>query len=314
MQKIFMTNLYLIEKVAYLYYVKNFKQSEIAENFNLDRSSISRYLKQARNLDLISITFSGKNLEKLQLEQELAEKYSLKVVHIIDTSSQPNHAKQTYFYQEAAHFVNSELGKQKTIGLSWGDTMTKLIAALQIKRQLGAKVIPLVGGAGHSHLNHHVNELVYNLSQQIEGQPYYIQAHAVESDVAVKKKLELDIAFEKIREKWSTLDMVVTAIGSMNSWSQWRQMLSKQDLEELMAFEAVGDLCGRFFDRNGDELKTTVNRRTVAIPLDLLAKIPTVVTILPSKKRLPALVALLKKDYITHLVLDKAAALKLVEK
>ncbi|HEL1640986.1 TPA: hypothetical protein TXL57_001939 [Streptococcus suis] len=314
MQKIFMTNLYLIEKVAYLYYVKNFKQSEIAENFNLDRSSISRYLKQARNLGLISITFSGKNLEKLQLEQELAEKYSLKVVHIIDTSSQPNHAKQTYFYQEAAHFVNSELGKQKIIGLSWGDTMTKLIAALQIKRQLGAKVIPLVGGSGHSHLNHHVNELVYNLSQQIEGQPYYIQAYAVESDVAVKKKLELDIAFEKIREKWSTLDMVVTAIGSMNSWSQWRQMLSKQDLEELMAFEAVGDLCGRFFDRNGDELKTTVNRRTVAIPLDLLAKIPTVVTILPSKKRLPALVALLKKDYITHLVLDKAAALKLVEK
>lgn len=130
----------------------------------------------------------------------------------------------------------------------------------------------------------------------------------------MKKKLELDIAFEKIREKWSTLDMVVTAIGSMNSWSQWRQMLSKQDLEELMAFEAVGDLCGRFFDRNGDELKTTVNRRTVAIPLDLLAKIPTVVTILPSKKRLPALLALLKKDYITHLVLDKASALKLVEK
>lgn len=309
-----MTNLYLIEKVAYLYYVKNFTQSEIAESFNLDRSSISRYLKQARNLGLISITFLGKNLEKLQLEQELAEKYNLKVVYIIDTSSQPNHAKQTYFYQEAAHFVHSELGKQKTIGLSWGDTMTKLIDALQIKRQLGAKVIPLVGGAGHSHLNHHVNELVYNLSQQIEGQPYYIQAHAVETNLEEKKRMELGADFEEIQKSWSTLDLVITAIGSMNSWSRWRQMLTEADLDEIKTFEAVGDLCGRFFDRNGDELKTTVNRRTVAIPLDLLAKIPTVVTILPSKKRLPALLALLKKDYITHLVLDKASALKLMEK
>ncbi|HFH9837189.1 TPA: sugar-binding transcriptional regulator [Streptococcus suis] len=309
-----MSKVYLIEKVAYLYYIKNLKQSEIAERLNLDRSSISRYLKQARDLGLISINFISENLEKLHLEQEIAEKYDLKVVHIIDTSDQPNYAKQSYFFQKAASFVNSELGKHQTIGLAWGTTMAKLIEALNIKRQLGAEVVPLVGGSGHHRLNHHINELVYNLSRQIEGKPYYMQAQVVESDVAVKKKVELDTAFETIREKWATLDMVVTAIGSMNSWSQWRHMLSEEDLDEIVAFEAVGDLCGRFFDSEGDELKTTVNRRTVAIPLDLLEKVPTVITILPSKKRLPALLALLKKDYITHLVLDNASALLLLEK
>ncbi len=68
----------LLSKIARLYYLEDMNQSEIAERFNINRVKVSRYLKKARERNIVDIKINYPRESYHELEREIESRYNLK--------------------------------------------------------------------------------------------------------------------------------------------------------------------------------------------------------------------------------------------
>ena len=78
--------------------------------------------------------------------------------------------------------------------------------------------------------------------------------------------------------------------------------------EELRLAGAVGDVMGQFFDRMGRPIEHPFNRRAIALPIDDLARIPTVVLVAGGNHKIAAIAAALTARLATVLISDEETA------
>ena len=60
------------------------KQSDIAKKLGIDRSTVSKYLKRAKETGIVKIFIAQDNFETI--ESQLEEKFNLKEVYIVPSS------------------------------------------------------------------------------------------------------------------------------------------------------------------------------------------------------------------------------------
>jgi DNA-binding transcriptional regulator LsrR (DeoR family) len=112
-----------------------------------------------------------------------------------------------------------------------------------------------------------------------------------------------------------TARMVVGSDGSMpNSRPRIeRGVLSAGDLNALKQQGAVGEICGRFFDRHGRECDSPWRDRVLSISLEQLRQIPQVVGIVAGADRSEALAAAIRGRLVKSLLIDEEGAGALLE-
>ena len=64
----------LLSKIAYLYYIENLNQSQIAAKLGIYRTSISRMLTEARNAGIVKIEIENFDTNMFKLENYVKEK------------------------------------------------------------------------------------------------------------------------------------------------------------------------------------------------------------------------------------------------
>ena len=89
--------------------------------------------------------------------------------------------------------------------------------------------------------------------------------------------------------------------------------LSHSERAEFAASGAVGDCCTRFFDRDGKLVESVVNDRVIAIDLDELGSIPTVVGVAAGAHKMEGTHAALNGGLFDVLVVDSELALALLD-
>ena len=85
-------------------------------------------------------------------------------------------------------------------------------------------------------------------------------------------------------------------------------MLSAHDFEELEKAGAVGEICGRFYDKNGRECLTPWRDRVLSIGLDQIRRIPQVIAVIAGGNRAAAISAAIRGGLVKALVIDEVAA------
>lgn len=300
----------LLSRIAYLYYIEGKSQAAIAQELQIYRTSISRYLKQARELGLVSIEIKDFRPEILDLERRLKQKLQLRQVHVVDVSTESRVSqKQEVFSKGLAVFLRQYLRHEMTIGLVWGTSIAEMVQAMETKHLHGASVVPLVGGPGHTDSHYHVNTLVYEMSKKLSAQAQFIQGTIIEESPETKRAIMASKYFQEVAEAWKKLDLVVTGVGrGLKELNKWQNLLTEEDQEELRLNGVIGDCCGRFFDKDGRVLRTVVNQRTIALELEQLQTAKHSVLVLSSKQKIRPMLALLKGGYHNTLVIDSDTA------
>jgi DNA-binding transcriptional regulator LsrR (DeoR family) len=102
--------------------------------------------------------------------------------------------------------------------------------------------------------------------------------------------------------------VALVGVGTLdNSAFAARGVLSHQEMEELTGCGAVGEICGRFYDKNGRECDSRWRDRVVSIDLDQLRKIPQVVGIVAGGDRSAAIAAAVRGNLLKALIIDDNA-------
>lgn len=306
----------LLAKVAYLYYVRDYTQAQIAAELNIYRTTISRMLKQARETHVVDIKINDFNTDLFNLEEQLQQRYHLKNAVVIANEPHADHqAKEQRLSYEAALYLKQIIKPHNIVGFAWGSILAGMIGQLHHPIQTDATFVPLVGGPSPSNSQYHVNGIVYDAARAFGGHSRFVDAAAVQESQYIRDGITDSQYFREIKTCWDSLDIALLGIGGplTNTSSRWRDLLTTEDRALLKDRQAIGDCCCTFFDKHGKILRGDLLNRTIAIPLPQLKQVPNSIAIARSLTKAPSILALLKMGILTTLITDAETAQRILD-
>ncbi|MGM0167579.1 hypothetical protein IGI39_002563 [Enterococcus sp. AZ135] len=305
----------LLAKVAYMYYEQELTQAQIAKELTIYRTTVSRMLSQAKSEGIVEIKINHFDASLFELEEQLKQVFGLTAVELVPNENDiSEEAKEEQLAEVAGNWIRRQLSDEMVVGLSWGASVGRAVNKIDPKQLSDVSVVPVVGGPSHINSRYHVNTLVYELARKLNGQSLFVNATVIQETKELADGIFNSKYFHDIKEYWKRLDLVIVGVGGPLSYhkSQWRDLLSPRDYEELKLREAVGDCCCRFYDSYGKLLNGPLNQRTIGLSLDELANVPQTVGIARGISKARSIFPLLEKGYLKTLITDQETALEIL--
>jgi DNA-binding transcriptional regulator LsrR (DeoR family) len=204
-----------------------------------------------------------------------------------------------------------------TIGVGWGRTLTASLASFRPSRLEGVRVMSLLGGAVDTHFSNAV-EYSWRLASQMGGDCYLFPAPLIVDSVDTKQRLLEKCGLSRLTELASELDVAVVSVGdiSAKATSLSRQLLTDEELAQLVDLGCVGDVMCNFLDDDGQTIPHPINDRIMSIDLDTVSKAKHIVIACGGTQRARAILSAIKRIGCNSLVTDEGAAramLRIVE-
>ncbi|WP_142505804.1 sugar-binding transcriptional regulator [Melghirimyces algeriensis] len=302
----------LLIKIARMYYEEGMTQGAIAKELGIYRTTIGRMLKKAREKGIVTITIRGDSADRIfDLEYQLEKTFQLKEAIIVP--SERDHSpeeKKKAIGRAGADLLKRIVRDHDVVGFAWGSTLAGMVGQFSDIKQRRADFVPLVGGPGTMDSKYHVNTIVYNVANAFGGTTHFIDAAAIVEKKETRDDIMRSHYFRKILDLWRNLTIAVVGIGAPISSSNmiWTGFFGDMEIQELNRLGAIGEICSRYFDREGNLLHPEVNERTVAIELDRLKNLKYSIGMAESVEKVPSIIGAMKGRYINVLISNEETA------
>jgi len=212
-----------------------------------------------------------------------------------------------------AYFVETTVKPGNTIGLSsWSRSLFAMVDALQPGDYCrGGKVVQILGGVGVAGVEHHAMYLAQRLASSIGASPVLLQAPGVVGSAEARRVLSRDPSVREASELFEHLDLALVGIGSMEPsrlLASSGNVFSPEERAELSRQGAVGDICFRFFNEEGESIKSALMQRVIGIEAASLKSVSRVVGVAGGRRKVRAILAALRGGWINVLITDLRAA------
>ncbi len=110
-------------------------------------------------------------------------------------------------------------------------------------------------------------------------------------------------------------DTTVVSVGVLDQNSgQYRTgYLNEADLERIRDQGAIGDICGAYFSRNGDEVPLERNDRTIALEFESLQRIPNRIGVSGGPQKTLPNIGAIRAGLLNVLITDESTALEMID-
>lgn len=297
---------HLLVNIAELYYLQDRTQAEVALALKISRPHVSRLLKRARREGIVTISVRSPFGGSAALVDEIRKRFPLREVVVVPSG--PTAPAQVA--QAAGQCLASRIQRVSVVGVSWGRTVRMVVDEVPGDPRRGVEVVPLVGGMGLVGDEIHANEIARRLAVRLGGKYYVLNAPAMAESASAQATLIREGGVASILERARKVDVAVVGIGSVGSASTLVQSgyLKPDHVRHLQAAGAVGDICSRFFCRDGSPCRSPIAKRVVGIELKDLRQLTWVVGAAVGVEKAPAILGALRGGYINVLVTDEATA------
>jgi DNA-binding transcriptional regulator LsrR (DeoR family) len=306
----------LLAKVAYLYFVEGKSQTEISEDLGIYRTTISRMVTQAKEEGIVNIEIKEYDVGIFALEEYVQSKFGMKRVEIVSNEYyETQESLMDDIAKRAATLIRNTIREKDIVGISWGTSLSKMVEKIEPRYVKNVSFCPLAGGPSHINARYHVNTLVYEMARIFHGKSTFINAMVVQETEQLAFGILKSKYFEELLMLWNALDVAIVGIGGEldHNTSQWRDLLTEDDYSILEREGAIGELCCRFFNSGGEIVHTQLQERIIGITLEQLASVPKSIAVAQGENKAQAILAILKKGYVNHLVTDRKTILKVLE-
>jgi DNA-binding transcriptional regulator LsrR (DeoR family) len=310
----------LMTKVARLSAEQGLRQADIGRRLNISQATVSRLLARARDAGILRVQVVPPHGVHSDLEDALQVRYELDDVVVVDASA-PGVDPATDLGARASEYLRATLGADGTVGVSsWSATLLGAAAAMgattTTRTDRARMVVQLVGGHGDPQVQAQAVRLLTLLAQATGGEPVSLPAPGILGSASAREALMADAALEPIVHAWSDVTVALVGIGSVDpsplvrdSGNAW----GADEARELVEAGAVGDICFRFFDADGQPVVSDLDERVMGIPLEDLRRIPRRVGVAGGLHKLAAIRGAITGGWITALVTDIDTATALLE-
>jgi DNA-binding transcriptional regulator LsrR (DeoR family) len=191
-----------------------------------------------------------------------------------------------------------------------------MVEAFSVDQPRSVEVLPLVGGLATVASLVSGEELVRELAGRLGATYRYLHAPALLRSGAARDSLLAEPTIAEVLQRAATADIAMVGIGAIGIGSSNLVIeglgLGSAERRAFTAQAPVGDTCCRFFDATGAPVHGVVHDRVLAIELDQLRRIPTVVGVATGPEKAPGVLGALRGELVDGLVTDAALALALL--
>jgi deoxyribonucleoside regulator len=294
--------------IATRFYVTGQSQVDIARSVGLDASTVSRYLKRARDEGIVRVEIQRPRSLHGDLGLELAQAFSLKRAVVV--AGEPGPAAFQAVARAAADYVNGQLTNGMRLGLSWGRMLSAAIHMLPPGTVSDLDISLLHGGVGSAGAGIQGVELARHIaSLHPHSRVHYLHAPVLVDSADIKDAMLRDGSIRAALESAASRDLALVGIGTLDESAPLVRYghISATDRQRLLDAGAVGDMCTRFFTPEGEPVHL-LNDRLIAIEWDALRRIPLVVAMAAGLEKKDAILGALRAGCMKVLVTDESTA------
>jgi DNA-binding transcriptional regulator LsrR (DeoR family) len=297
-------------KAARMYFLDGRTQDDIAHVFGTSRSNVSRMLSTARSLGIVEIRVQDEWGRDVQLEQALCERFGL--AHVRVAAFRPHADAVAAAATLAAEWLDDRLRDGQILGLSWGMSLQAMVSAVSIDGSRQLEVVPLMGGLPTANSAVAGQELVRELAGRLGGTYRHLQGPALLRSQKARDALLAEPSIAQALAQARSADIALVGIGTVGVGSSVQVLealaLTPAQHEAFMAAHPVGNTCCRFFDAQGQPVQGAADDRVLAVDLDDLRAIPTVVGVATGWEKTAGVLGALRGGILDGLIIDAVLA------
>ncbi len=314
----------LMSQAAWLYYVGGLNQEATARRLGTTRARVNKYLADARESGIVSITINPSNVGLLPLEQELRARFGLDVCICTPALGGPygagtEDALARFAFRAvgvaAAGHLRRHLAEtpQAVVGTGWGRTLEQMTLQMAGVTAPGARFISLMGSLT-ANSAYNPFEVVHSLARSSGGQGFLLPAPFIADTPQARDVLISQQSVQEALALARSATVAYISLGDLHESSLLRRqaMISATELKELRDLGAVGDTNGLFFDAHGRGVDHPLNRRTIGAGLDDLRRIPTI-ALVAGQNKVAAARGFLASGIAKGLVIDGDTAERILQ-
>jgi lsr operon transcriptional repressor len=308
----------LLLRAAWFYYKDELTQEEIAKRLSVSRASVGRLLDRARRVGLVTIHLNTEYLNAFELSAELRQVFGLSEALVVpDHEKEPadHHALNARIGLGGAQFISTHLRPGGTLGVGWGETVSRVIAATNFGAVGPVHMVTLTGGVD--------GYLPTILSSKGESSTAdadlttaaVIPAPTFASSASLAAALRREPTIQQVLKQACSVDQAIVGVGTPTTDATIVQLgfLSADDVRMLRERDVVGDILGQFFDADGKVVDLPIHDRRIGIQLSDLRGIPKVVGVAGGLHKVDAILGALHGGFLDILVTNEIAAIRLLE-
>lgn len=301
--------------VAKLYYQSEYSQQEIAEFLNISRPTVSKLLTYAKENGYVTIQIHDPDDVSDDLSVALKNKYDLNNVIIANSPLNNNEEIKKHIGQAAAKYLYSIIKDGDIIGISWGTTMYSVATQLKDKKLKDVQIVQLKGGLSHTNINTYASEVNELFTNAFHAQGRSLPLPVIFDKPELKRITEKDSHINEIIELGKKANIAIFSVGTVKDDAILFRLgyINEEDKKRIQKC-AVGDVCSRFFDKNGNICDEIINSRTVGVELEELKKKKQNILVAGGERKIEALHVALSSKIASTLVTDQFTAEALLAK
>ncbi|MGO4737090.1 sugar-binding transcriptional regulator [Bosea sp. 2KB_26] len=297
-------------RAAWLYYMEGLTQADIADRLKMTRLRVNRLLNEARSSGLVNITINSRLESCIRLEQALVEAFGLKDAIVVPTPSDPAQIS-AQIGKAAGELVSQIIDEHPSgvFGVGWGGTLRETIRHVRAGQYRDLTVTSMMGGLTYG-IEINTFEIASHFARLWQAECHYLAAPIYAGTPQSRDTILAQDVFEAAFARIRATDVAILSAGDLSE----RSLLVRYGLpgdvgpRELAEHGAVGDMLGQFIDGEGNAIDHPINRRAIALPLDGLRRIPTMILASGGTNKAAVIAAALRARLASVVITDEDAA------
>lgn len=299
----------LLARIARRSYVDGRTQGEIAGEFGLSRPKVQRLLERARSTGVVDIHIDVPLGLDLDLEARLVDAFGL-VDAIVSATPADGEAPRAAAARSAAGYLERRLRNGSVVAVSHGRDIGEMPRYFRPAATIACTFASAMGGSPRVDAPTNPNEICRALAEKCGGRAESLYAPAYVESLEIRDRLLQQEAVAHALEVAARADMALVGIGGTDDGCTMVRSgcLSLDEIARLREQGAVGDVLGNYVDLNGSLISAPHSSRLIALSVDALRGIQTVVAVASGEEKPRAILGVLRAEIIDVLILDAANA------
>ncbi|MBY6207528.1 MULTISPECIES: sugar-binding transcriptional regulator [Halomonas] len=303
-------------RAAWLSYVGGYTQAQIAERLQVSRMKVHRLVALAHDMGAVQVFIEGSPAALLQLEDELKRLAGLEDCIVVPSPEHDAIRPEVNLGRAAAHYLKARLEAKQvsTLGLGWGRSLSEMVNCLPTLDCRGVRMVPVLGSVVHKMaLNPY--DVIHRLVDKTGGEGYLLPVPLFADTVDHRDVLMSQRSVQDVMAIAAQADLTMVGIGAVPDQGHSLLMelgeINAEDAASLRKDGASAEILGRFLSRDGRELDSEINRRTLGLSLAQLRG-HRIVAVAGGAQKIEATRAVLASGLLKGLITDEEVARQLV--
>ncbi|MFT3690915.1 sugar-binding transcriptional regulator [Paenirhodobacter sp.] len=239
-------------KAAWLSYVAGRTQDEIAEEMGVSRQTVQRLVAQAQAAGILRIRIDHPLAHCLELGQRMKERFGLRFCEIV-----PSAGGLSGVGMAVATFLERELARSQPLTLAIGTGRTLHAGVREIMRIdcPRHRIVSLTGNIAPDGSTAHYNVL-FSLSDRVTARSFPLTMPVIAATAEECEALRRQPGNARVLAMAREAEIALVGIGALGPDGPLLKdgFVNAGEMARLTAAGGVGEIIGRAYDQNGNDL------------------------------------------------------------